>query len=170
MVLEDSATRYKRAAHRNQTKQATPKGQLGICFGFSATTVGSYIFLLASGRIVPCRILTLVNVANPFGFPTRVVYKARLEHSSVTVALPPSNVIDPLSPLTVEPTAIEIISHTGTNPNTAEYEVQYSDGDVVYHHYPDIRNDPLTPPYVAAHFPYVSRRSSRNYCCGSRRS
>jgi hypothetical protein len=161
MVLEGSATRYARAATHAQTKQATPKGQLGICFGFSATTPGSYNFLLASGRIVPCRILTLVNVANPFGFKTRVVYKARLEHSSVTVALPPSNIIDPLSSSTVEPTAIEIMSHTGTKPRTAEYEVQYSDGDVVYHHYPDIQDDPLTPPYIAAHFPSVSRRSNR---------
>ena len=171
-VQQGDNARRSKAATNGQTRQATPKSELGICMGPSRSTPGSYDFLLASGHIEPRRVITIVNVANPFGFPTRRVYETYIHNPApphrnvlekfptvtalplpsmvpvptVSPVLPSSAVLAPpvpaaiINPLAPEPTILEIVSVTGNNPKTAEYEVRWSDGDVLFHHYPDLKD------------------------------
>jgi len=46
-------------------------------------------------------------------------------------------------------TLVKIISHTGSNLRTAEYLCQYSDGETVYQHYPDLAGDPVYEAYCS---------------------
>jgi hypothetical protein len=80
IVLRGAPNRRAKAKAVNQPLKSIPKGELGICMGFSQTTPGSYDFLLASGRIEPRCNITPVNVANPFGYSTRVVLQSSLQN------------------------------------------------------------------------------------------
>ena len=182
MVYSGSDVRSKRAKRNAQTKQSTPHSELGICMGFSETTLGSYQFLVQSGAIEPRRILKKVAVSNPFGYPDRPVYVARTAASrargtkqpapAVHATIPPLPAVSPsfLVPLDApfvlppgpEPTVVAILSHDLDIPNrkATEYRVQYSDGDIVYHHRPQLRNDPVFQVYEREHFPTVPKSAA----------
>lgn len=55
-----------------------------------------------------------------------------------------------------------ILSHTGdlSSFKICEYEVQWSDGDVLFHHFPDLKNESIFQDYLTAHRPPSTSRSS----------
>ena len=138
-VSQGDAARRSQASKVSQTYQGTPHSELGVCMGPSQSTPGSYDFILGSGRIRPRRNITIVNVANPFGWPSRKVNVTYIRNpvlpprdilkeypGAVTPPTAPSVTAIPatttapvpsveINPLVLEPTITQFISSTGTD-------------------------------------------------------
>ena len=71
--------------------------------------------------------------------------------------------IDPLLP---EPIIDEILSADGADVKTAEFQVRWSDGEILYHHYPDLKSSDVFQRYIASN-PIFAKPAKAS---GSRRS
>jgi hypothetical protein len=178
IVMRGAPNRRAKAKAVTQTVKSVPRGELGICMGFSETTPGSYNWLLESGRIEPRKTLKLVRIDNPFGFATRRVLQSSLQNCPRVLAapsplselssdesaiaelspgasLPPAELLPPTPEPTVElePEILEILSHDGSTLATAEFSVRWSDNSIRYHYAHHLHGDPVFESYKSVHFP-----------------
>jgi hypothetical protein len=77
------------SAYYRVPRASVPKSELGVCFGVAPEYPGCYWFLVASGTVVPRRVLEVVN-ALPFGWKAKPTVQLILPPQPTVLASPSS--------------------------------------------------------------------------------
>jgi hypothetical protein len=72
MVQEHKDKRKAQALVNGRTVKSEPVAELGVMLGFCPSIPGDYEFLISNGRVVPRRVVSIVQVFPPDGFAVHV--------------------------------------------------------------------------------------------------